>query len=71
MSCGLPTFCRENFRVDAEPEDVLEFFFKQKTAYEIRLSLVGSEMCIRDSLKTCFKNFKKNTYVIGATNRTF
>src|SRR5665809_6343 len=25
------------------------FFFKQKTAYEIRLSLVGSEMCIRDS----------------------
>src|SRR5660397_254603 len=27
----------------------LFFFFKQKTAYEIRLSLVGSEMCIRDS----------------------
>src|SRR5660397_97371 len=25
------------------------FFFKQKTAYEIRLSLVGSEMSIRDS----------------------
>ena len=25
------------------------FFFKQKTAYDIRLSLVGSEMCIRDS----------------------
>jgi len=24
------------------------FFLKQKTAYEIRLSLVGSEMCIRD-----------------------
>ena len=24
------------------------FFFKQKTAYAIRLSLVGSEMCIRD-----------------------
>src|SRR5660397_295227 len=24
------------------------FLFKQKTAYEIRLSLVGSEMCIRD-----------------------
>src|SRR5428012_25663 len=24
------------------------FFFKQKTAYEIRPSLVGSEMCIRD-----------------------
>jgi len=27
------------------------FFFKQKTAYEIRLSLVGSEMCIRDRLE--------------------
>ena len=37
------------------------FFFKQKTAYEIMPSLVGSEMCIRDSLmgpiwgvKCCF-----------------
>src|SRR5660398_11312 len=29
------------------------FFFKQKTAYEIRLSLVGSEMCIRDSRQVC------------------
>src|SRR5450756_2332764 len=28
---------------------VLFFFFKQKTAYEIMPSLVGSEMCIRDS----------------------
>ena len=28
------------------------FFFKQKTAYEIRLSLVGSEMCIRDRKKS-------------------
>jgi len=28
----------------------LVVFFKQKTAYEIRLSLVGSEMCIRDSI---------------------
>ncbi len=24
------------------------FFFKQKTAYEVSLGLVGSEMCIRD-----------------------
>ena len=24
------------------------FFFKQKTAYEVLRSLVGSEMCIRD-----------------------
>src|SRR5450756_2520575 len=29
---------------------VFFFFFKQKTAYEIMPSLVGSEMCIRDSL---------------------
>ena len=29
----------------------LVFFFKQKTAYEIPLRLVGSEMCIRDSYK--------------------
>src|SRR5450756_2136462 len=28
----------------------LFFFFKQKTAYEIMPSLVGSEMCIRDSI---------------------
>eukprot|EP01016_Furgasonia_blochmanni_P035535 TRINITY_DN3945_c0_g1_i18.p1 TRINITY_DN3945_c0_g1~~TRINITY_DN3945_c0_g1_i18.p1 ORF type:complete len:235 (-),score=18.31 TRINITY_DN3945_c0_g1_i18:101-805(-) len=27
------------------------FFFKQKTAYEIMPSLVGSEMCIRDSFQ--------------------
>eukprot|EP00658_Telonema_sp_P-2_P052843 TRINITY_DN41158_c0_g1_i1.p1 TRINITY_DN41158_c0_g1~~TRINITY_DN41158_c0_g1_i1.p1 ORF type:complete len:147 (+),score=46.23 TRINITY_DN41158_c0_g1_i1:30-470(+) len=27
------------------------FFFKQKTAYEMLRSLVGSEMCIRDSHK--------------------
>ena len=27
-----------------------DFFFKQKTAYEIMPSLVGSEMCIRDRL---------------------
>ena len=28
------------------------FFFKQKTAYEMLRSLVGSEMCIRDSAWT-------------------
>src|SRR5450756_1382118 len=28
------------------------FFFKQKTAYEIMPSLVGSEMCIRDRHST-------------------
>ena len=30
------------------------FFFKQKTAYEIRLSLVGSEMCIRDRIPDAY-----------------
>ena len=30
-----------------ETEEVF-FFFKQKTAYEIGVRLVGSEMCIRD-----------------------
>eukprot|EP00658_Telonema_sp_P-2_P050507 TRINITY_DN38542_c0_g1_i1.p1 TRINITY_DN38542_c0_g1~~TRINITY_DN38542_c0_g1_i1.p1 ORF type:complete len:144 (+),score=58.84 TRINITY_DN38542_c0_g1_i1:45-476(+) len=28
------------------------FFFKQKTAYEMLRSLVGSEMCIRDRVET-------------------
>ena len=27
---------------------MLRFFYKQKTAYEIGVRLVGSEMCIRD-----------------------
>ncbi len=26
------------------------FFFKRKTAYEIRLGLVGSEICIRERM---------------------
>ena len=30
------------------------FFFKQKTAYEIGVRLVGSEMCIRDSCYICY-----------------
>src|SRR5665254_18086 len=29
------------------------FFFKQKTAYEMLRSLVGSEMCIRDRILLC------------------
>ena len=29
------------------------FFFKQKTAYEMLRSLVGSEMCIRDRCPLC------------------
>ncbi len=27
---------------------MIVFFFKQKTAYEVSSSLVGSEMCLRD-----------------------
>ena len=30
------------------------FFFKQKTAYEVLRSLVGSEMCIRDRVWNVF-----------------
>ena len=30
---------------------IVFFFFKQKTAYEMLRSLVGSEMCIRDRNK--------------------
>ena len=40
------------------------FFFKQKTAYENRLSLVGSEMCIRDSLIN--SNSDKTVVTAGA-----
>ncbi len=34
------------------------FFFKQKTAYEIMPSLVGSEMCIRDGHGSMRKTLK-------------
>ena len=49
-------FCR---RVPAEADAtnelqfafyLISLFFKQKTAYEILSGLVGSEMCIRDSV---------------------
>ena len=49
----------------------LLFFFKQKTAYEISLGLVGSEMCIRDSVllvgtvATFFANYIKNHKWVG------
>jgi len=57
----------------------LFFFFKQKTAYEIRLSLVGSEMCIRDrrrlviekNIAGCFPNLhaKEQQALIKANYR--
>ena len=36
------------YKRQAEDRQVPFFFFKQKTAYEIGVRLVGSEMCIRD-----------------------
>ncbi|CUX66077.1 hypothetical protein BN3590_03111 [Clostridium sp. C105KSO15] len=39
-------------RVGRGVEESDVFFFKQKTAYEIMPSLVGSEMCIRDKVHT-------------------
>ena len=38
-------------------------FFKQKTAYEIMPSLVGSEMCIRDSLSGLLPNILLGPFV--------
>ncbi|CZR99270.1 UDP-N-acetylmuramoyl-L-alanyl-D-glutamate--L-lysine ligase [Clostridioides difficile] len=40
------------------------FFFKQKTAYEIMPSLVGSEMCIRDR----FGSFPVKSPYVGRFN---
>ena len=45
---------------------VMFFFFKQKTAYEMLRSLVGSEMCIRDrsaSQKWWLTELKKQGYM--------
>src|SRR5450756_2137128 len=48
------------------------FFFKQKTAYEIMPSLVGSEMCIRDSSGGEAQRIKLSTELAKkATGRTF
>ncbi|VTU58961.1 polyphosphate kinase [Lactobacillus casei subsp. casei ATCC 393] [Lacticaseibacillus rhamnosus] len=41
----------------------LFFFFKQKTAYEISLGLVGSEMCIRDRLEEVIRMFVGELFV--------
>ena len=46
-------FRRHPYAITADVENMFHQFAipdEQKTAYEIRLSLVGSEMCIRDSL---------------------
>src|SRR5450756_2734571 len=47
------------------------FFFKQKTAYEIMPSLVGSEMCIRDRYKSsCQIHPKAANTVRGSADKT-
>eukprot|EP00825_Cyclidium_porcatum_P004356 TRINITY_DN12037_c0_g1_i1.p1 TRINITY_DN12037_c0_g1~~TRINITY_DN12037_c0_g1_i1.p1 ORF type:complete len:132 (-),score=28.84 TRINITY_DN12037_c0_g1_i1:65-460(-) len=43
---------------------VFFFFFKQKTAYEIMPSLVGSEMCIRDRSQTQEIKKKQTIYFL-------
>ena len=49
----------------------LGVFFKQKTAYEIRLSLVGSEMCIRDSIETAVNGGTDVRRVRSASSQGF
>src|SRR5428012_25490 len=44
------------------------FFFKQKTAYELMPSLVGSEMCIRDS---CGKPCRPIRAIVSVRNKRF
>ena len=45
------------------------FFFKQKTAYEMLRSLVGSEMCIRDRFRTMSRKGSASSLVSGAVWR--
>eukprot|EP00658_Telonema_sp_P-2_P064578 TRINITY_DN5367_c0_g1_i3.p2 TRINITY_DN5367_c0_g1~~TRINITY_DN5367_c0_g1_i3.p2 ORF type:complete len:111 (+),score=30.68 TRINITY_DN5367_c0_g1_i3:109-441(+) len=48
------------------------FFFKQKTAYEMLRSLVGSEMCIRDRHYTqyyCFFLTPRHNHSTHPTNK--
>ena len=51
MCITVPCSVRRRPRVQKRREKLV-FFFKQKTAYEILSGLVGSEMCIRDRIKT-------------------
>ena len=50
------------------------FFFKQKTAYEMLRSLVGSEMCIRDRLTvllTISLSYACTVELITTTNENY
>ena len=53
----------EGYRAECVLGDVV-FFFKQKTAYEMLRSLVGSEMCIRD--RSSSKQKRDLTLELGA-----
>ena len=46
------------------------FLFDMKTAYEIRLSLVGSEMCIRDSTNALAVPYKSNSHISCCNSST-
>eukprot|EP00831_Metopus_contortus_P075756 TRINITY_DN69603_c0_g1_i1.p2 TRINITY_DN69603_c0_g1~~TRINITY_DN69603_c0_g1_i1.p2 ORF type:complete len:108 (-),score=28.34 TRINITY_DN69603_c0_g1_i1:73-396(-) len=43
------------------------FFFKQKTAYEMQRGLVGSEMCIRDSINAEYMGIQNQDSLITLT----
>src|SRR5665647_182266 len=47
------------------------FFFKQKTAYEIGVRLVGSEMCIRDRVWMALVTLSALEIVLGIDNIIF
>src|SRR5674476_1558893 len=51
------------------------FFFKQKTAYEISACLVGSEMCIRDSVCRVYtfirRDGEKDSACQGLRNKNY
>ena len=60
------------YNEDINCEDVaghVFVFFKQKTAYEMLRSLVGSEMCIRDRLTTPQRSAKLGRNLVAKLNQ--
>ncbi len=47
--------------------DLAVFFFKQKTAYEMSASLVGSEMCIRDRTTRVSNDYLCSAFPVTST----
>ena len=62
----IPVFyCSVGMRKRVVFSFVFFFFFKQKTAYEIGVRLVGSEMCIRDRLTAAeYLAFEKDMHLL-------